>query len=215
MHDLKNLAAQQSLLLKNAEKHKTNPAFIDDMLVTIEGSVRRTNRILEQLRGDTAGVRTRVRLAAVIEKALSECAGQAPEPVCYLVQDDLCVQADADQLATILGHVIRNAQDAVHGAGRVEVRLRRDDTHAIVEIEDNGEGMTEEFIRAQLFKPFFTTKASKGMGIGAYQAREYVRSVGGQLKVVSDRGNGTRITVLLPLDLAAGSGFAAKAKVGS
>jgi signal transduction histidine kinase len=59
--------------------------------------------------------------------------------------------------------------------------------------------MDEDFIRERLFRPFFTTKASKGMGIGAYQAREYVRSLGGTLAVASTPGEGTRFTLRLPL----------------
>ncbi|MBN8713986.1 MAG: hybrid sensor histidine kinase/response regulator, partial [Xanthomonadales bacterium] len=49
------------------------------------------------------------------------------------------------------------------------------------------------------FKPFFTTKSSKGMGIGAYQAREYVYSMGGAMSVSSTPGQGTVFAVRLPL----------------
>ena len=69
----------------------------------------------------------------------------------------------------------------------------------MIEIEDDGMGMDEDFIRDRLFKPFFTTKASKGMGIGAYQAREYVRALGGGLAVQSTPGRGSVFTVSLPL----------------
>ena len=61
------------------------------------------------------------------------------------------------------------------------------------------EGMDEAFIRDRLFKPFFTTKASRGMGIGAYQAREYVRSLGGSVGVDSTPGRGTVFRIRLPL----------------
>jgi signal transduction histidine kinase len=59
--------------------------------------------------------------------------------------------------------------------------------------------MDEDFIRDRLFKPFFSTKASKGMGVGAYQAREYVRSLGGAVNVDSTPGEGTTFTIRLPL----------------
>jgi signal transduction histidine kinase len=70
---------------------------------------------------------------------------------------------------------------------------------ACLTVEDNGSGMSAEFIKERLFKPFDTTKGSKGMGIGAYQVREYVRSVGGRVKVQSVPGEGTRFTLWLPL----------------
>ena len=59
--------------------------------------------------------------------------------------------------------------------------------------------MTAEFVSERLFKPFDTTKGSKGMGIGAYQVREYVRSLGGRVDVASLPGKGTRMTLRIPL----------------
>jgi signal transduction histidine kinase len=59
--------------------------------------------------------------------------------------------------------------------------------------------MNPEFIKERLFKPFDTTKGSKGMGIGAYQVREYVKSLGGRIQVHSQPGEGSAITLLLPL----------------
>ncbi|MGH8192444.1 MAG: XrtA/PEP-CTERM system histidine kinase PrsK [Rhodanobacteraceae bacterium] len=206
MHDLKNLAAQQSLLLQNAERHKRNPAFVDDMLITVGNSVQRIGRLLEQLRGDASPARRgRVPLAAVVDKAIAECRTQPPLPEFEPPAEELWVQADAEQLATVLGHVIRNAQDAAQAHGHVTLKLARASGHAAVAIEDDGPGMDEDFIRNRLFKPFFTTKASKGMGIGAYQAREYVHSLGGTLHVDSTPGEGTVFTIELPLAEATGS----------
>lgn len=203
MHDLKNIAAQQSLLLQNAERHKHNPAFVDDMLKTVENSVGRTNRLLEQLRGETSSTaRHRVRLVEVIEKAVEECGQQQPKPEFSPGDGNLYIEADAAQLAMVLRHVIRNAQDAVSSNGRVQIRLRQAGKDAVIEVEDNGVGMDAEFVRERLFKPFYTTKSSKGMGIGAYQAREYVQSLGGRVTVESAVGRGTVFTILLPLDLA-------------
>ena len=210
MHDLKNLAAQQSLLLQNAERHKHNPAFVDDMLTTVGNSVQRISRLLEQLRGDAvAATHGRVQLAAVIDKALGECRAQLPRPEYEPSADDLWVHADGDQLATVLGHVIRNAQDAATAHGHVTLRAKRASGYAAIDIEDDGAGMDEDFIRNRLFKPFFTTKASRGMGIGAYQAREYVHSLGGAMSVNSTPGQGTVFTVQLPLAEPAGDATAA------
>ena len=200
MHDLKNVAAQQSLLLQNAERHKHNPAFVDDMLITVANSVQRISRLLEQLRGDaTPRTSGRVPLAAVITKTLGECHALSPQPEYLPAPEDLWVRADTEQLATVLGHVIRNAQDAAQAHGHVTLRVKRAAGDAAIEIEDDGAGMDEDFIRNRLFKPFFTTKASKGMGIGAYQAREYVQSLGGVMSVRSTPGQGTVLAIRLPL----------------
>ncbi|KZC26972.1 XrtA/PEP-CTERM system histidine kinase PrsK [Rhodanobacter denitrificans] len=210
MHDLKNLAAQQSLLLQNAERHRHNPAFVDDMLATVANSVQRISRLLEQLRGDAAPTRHgRVPLAAVLDKALDECHAQSPRPQYLPATDELWVQTDTDQLATVLGHVIRNAQDAAQAHGHVTLRVRHETGHATIEIEDDGAGMDEDFIHNRLFKPFFTTKASKGMGIGAYQARAYVHSLGGTMHVDSTPGQGSVFTIQLPLAEPAGAAVVA------
>ena len=100
-------------------------------------------------------------------------------------------------------HVIRNAQDATQADGRVEVRLRVLDGRAAVEIQDTGAGMTPEFIRDRLFRPFDSAKGAKGMGIGAYQAREYARSLGGDVEVRSEPGRGTQFRLIIPVSSAA------------
>lgn len=201
MHDLKNLAAQQALMLKNAERHKTNPAFVEDMLATTASAVQRTNRILQQLRGNSpARAPSRMCLTAAIEKAIAGCSGAEPRPVLGTAIKDVFVRADEEQLTAVLGHLIRNAQEATAKNGLVEVKMFLDGNETSVEVQDTGSGMDEEFIRTRLFKPFYTTKGSKGMGIGAYQAREYVQSLGGKMHVVSAPGRGTTVRLVLPLD---------------
>src|SRR5690606_12765726 len=91
--------------------------------------------------------------------------------------------------------------DASASGGRVEVAVQSS-AHGQVRItvRDDGEGMSQEFIRRRLFKPFETTKGSLGMGIGAYQAREVIRGLGGNLRVTSEVGKGTVVEITLPLE---------------
>jgi signal transduction histidine kinase len=70
---------------------------------------------------------------------------------------------------------------------------------AVLVVSDTGAGMSRDFIQERLFKPFDTTKGSKGMGIGAYQVREYVQSLGGRVEVRSTLGKGTVVAMRLPL----------------
>jgi signal transduction histidine kinase len=108
------------------------------------------------------------------------------------------VRADRDQLWSVLGHLIQNAQDATPPDGEVTLTLKASSDHVVLFIQDTGTGMSEEFIRMQLFKPFESTKGLTGMGIGAYQAREYVRQLGGNIDVTSEPGMGSCFSVLLP-----------------
>ena len=67
-----------------------------------------------------------------------------------------------------------------------------------IEVIDTGCGMSADFVRSRLFKPFVSTKAG-GFGIGAMEARELVSAMHGRLEVESREGLGSRFTVRLPL----------------
>ena len=94
--------------------------------------------------------------------------------------------------------MIQNAIEATPRDGQVRVSLQRHADGALIAIADTGEGMSEEFIRERLFKPFETTK-SAGMGIGVFESREYIDELGGRLEVSSVPGTGTTFHVILPL----------------
>ena len=79
------------------------------------------------------------------------------------------------------------------------VRVQRSGAAAAIEVVDTGCGMDAEFIRSRLFRPFDSTKGESGFGIGAYQAREFVRKCGGSVEVDSAPGLGTRFIIHLPL----------------
>jgi putative PEP-CTERM system histidine kinase len=200
MHDLKNLIAQQSLVVTNAARHKGNPAFFEDAIATIENSVARMSKLLHQLQsGEPKGRRSRVRIASALQEAAERCRGRLPEPRLVDPDERLHAQIDRERFAMVAAHLIRNAQEATGGDGTVEIRVLRDGGHAVITIEDDGCGMDPEFVRTRLFRPFDTTKGSKGMGIGAYQARTFVVDSGGAMEVASHPGRGTCITIRLPL----------------
>jgi signal transduction histidine kinase len=114
-------------------------------------------------------------------------------------RDDLFVMAHRDRLERVIGHLIQNAAEACDPAtGRVELTLGEQDGRAVIEVRDNGRGMSESFLREKLFQPFTSTKAH-GMGIGAFESREYLRELGGMLEVESTEGVGTIFRVRLPL----------------
>jgi signal transduction histidine kinase len=106
--------------------------------------------------------------------------------------------AHEDRLEHVIGHLVQNALDATVTRGNVSVQLRRDERNAVLEVVDTGVGMSPEFVRQRLFRPFETTKTA-GMGIGVYESSQYVVGLGGQLLVDSTPGVGTRVSVLLPL----------------
>lgn len=199
MHDLKNSVAQLQLLVTNAQRHRRNPEFIDDAIETIANASERMRRLIEQLRGNSTGPRTqRLDVVAVCREMVARCSERLPKPR-LAASGELHVAADSERLTSIVEHLIRNAQDASSDDDTIDVEVKADDGNVLLVVADTGSGMTPEFIRERLFRPFDSTKGSKGMGIGAYQVREYVRALGGQLEVQSSPGNGTRFYIRLPL----------------
>ncbi|MCP4127264.1 MAG: PEP-CTERM system histidine kinase PrsK, partial [Gammaproteobacteria bacterium] len=87
--------------------------------------------------------------------------------------------------------------------GQVSITLHCNAQQATVEIKDDGAGMDLEFIRDRLFRPFDTTKGLTGMGIGVFESREFIRSIGGNISVDSTLGEGSTFSIVLPCKLRA------------
>ena len=200
MHDLKNCVAQLQLLLANAERHRSNPVFFDDAMDTIRNSTERMTRLIEQLQSrEVHGTARVVDLTAIAQSAVMRSQARQPAVLFEGAGPRLAVRADPDRLGAVIDHVIRNAQDATPEPGKVAVSLTAGEGMAHLHVIDEGMGMDEEFVRNRLFKPFDTTKGAKGMGIGAYQTREYIRSLGGDVEVQSAPGSGTNFSIRLVL----------------
>lgn len=198
-HDIKNLASQLSLILRNAERHRDNEDFQRDANETLRRSVEKLNRMLRQLSAPLAEDKTK---AIALAPLLSDIVAHRNELQAHISLDvqsqQAAVAADEHRLRAIVEHLVQNAVDAGGGNGCIEVRLKDREKMAVIEIEDHGPGMAAEFIREKLFRPFATTKQS-GFGIGVFESRDYATALGGRLDVVSEPGKGTVMRVLLPL----------------
>lgn len=199
MHDIKNLASQLSLLARNAERHADNPAFRDDMLLTLRNSADKLNTLLARLSRYGGGVGERIAAVAagdVARGAVDRFRGA--HSVTLVESNDCIVMANREALEQVMVHLIQNAVDASDAGAPVFVSQTTDGLYARLEIVDSGSGMSAEFIRSRLFKPFDSSKAG-GFGIGAFEARELVRAMQGRLEVESREGLGSRFIIRLPL----------------
>jgi len=103
---------------------------------------------------------------------------------------------DITALRQVLEHAVSNAAEASDEGQPVEIGVAAEAGSVNINVTDHGTGMSEKFINEELFRPMRTTKDG-GFGIGAYQARELMRDLGGDIRVVSKLGEGT--TVILSL----------------
>ena len=203
MHDIKNLASQLSLLARNAEKHAENPAFRADMLVTLRNGADKLNALLQRLGryGAQGGEAVRSMPVRPLLRQLAE-RYRLQHPVLVNEGPDCNVSAQPEALEQAMVHLAQNAVDASAGQTPVILEARREDNQVVIEVTDSGSGMTPEFVRTRLFKPFHSSKPG-GFGIGAFEAREMIRAMGGRLDVESHEGLGTRFAIRLPLAEAA------------
>ena len=98
-----------------------------------------------------------------------------------------------------INHLIKNAQDATDDDGYVRLSLSCKSDEIWLEILDSGTGMNQDFIKNKLFQPFNSTKENEGRGRGAYQIREIIHSLNGELIVESKPKEGSKFSIYLPM----------------
>lgn len=199
LHDIKNIVSQLSLVARNAERHADNPDFRADMVATLQSSVGKMNALL----------------ALLATKNRTEPAAQRPLPLMPFVRalaaerrqsnplvvdgwDNVVAVTDPARLEQALVHIVQNAVDASDPDAPIHIAVGARGGRATISVQDSGRGMSAEFIRNDLFKPFSSTKAN-GFGVGAFEARSLLAAMGGSLEVESRPGEGSRFTILLPL----------------
>ncbi len=199
VHDLKNILTQLSLMVRNAERHAGNVEFQKDMLLTVNHAVDRMRQLMLQLReGATpADSFSGVSLDEIARRVQKSKADALPA-VDLTIHDAVSIRGHEERIERVIGHLVQNALDATPASGQVWMAVRREAGMAQIEVGDTGQGMSADFIRERLFKPFQTTKQA-GMGIGAYESRQYIQELGGEIHVESEENVGTRFRVRLPL----------------
>lgn len=196
MHDLNNLVAQLDLVVKNSERHKHNPAFIDDMVLTVSNAVRRMKTLMQKFGRSDQESPTVFSVFDAVQASIEACSSGVPRPALTVNGVDQDIQADRERFILAFKHLIKNAQEATPESGSVDVTIHsRPGQELTVSIDDTGTGMSREFIEHQLFKPFETTKTGQGIGIGVYLTRSYLEELGARLNVDSAPGYGTCMTI--------------------
>ena len=199
MHDIKNLASQLGLLARNAERHADNADFRADMVETLKISAGRLSDLLVRLSPRERGPAAEAG-RTLIEPVLNDIAAEARPRRSLFVgcQAGLSAWGDAASIRQIVQHLVANAIDASDPDTPVQVVAVAEQGRVRIDVIDQGTGMTRDFIRDELFKPFVSTKES-GFGLGAFEALQIAQAMGGAIEVASEPGKGSDFTLWLPL----------------
>lgn len=212
IHDIKNMGFRLEMLRSNLEEHYGEPEFKRSVQELLAATVERLDRIVGRWSAHEDAVLIKVALevndlvrevaAAPTRRGGRESRSAGKLATLSLALGDVPpVWGDPHYLRDALGSLVDNALEAAGAAGKVLVRsfatgkvARR---RANIEIIDNGPGMSPDFVRDRLFRPFQTTKPD-GVGLGVFTASQIVRHHGGAIRVRSDPGEGTVIRVSFP-----------------
>ena len=200
VHDLRNSASTLSLMLQNLGKHFGNPDFREDCLRSLSKSVAHVNDLIQRLtllRHELDLKKGETDLNGLVSSSLMDF---APNGLTIVKELNLAarIPADPDQLRKVITNLLLNAHDATGGNGEIHIRTSQQDKWAVLSVSDSGCGMSPEFLKESLFRPFQTTKKN-GMGIGMFHSKTIVEAHRGHIEVESQPGHGTTFRVLLPL----------------
>ncbi len=205
LHDVKNAASMLSLARQNAPAHLHDPEFQHDMLDTIDDSLKRMAKVqdrLSALKGEIKPVWKEVCLCRTLTAGCQKLAKrlhglrvniQCDEPV--------NVKTDTDLLLRILENLLLNSLEAGSKETAVEIKqLHNRDHQVLIELTDNGPGLSENLLPDAIFEPFKTTKP-KGSGIGLWQVKQIVTSLDGAIMAENSDTGGARFIITLPVDM--------------
>jgi len=204
VHDLKNTASTLSLMLQNLPTHFEDPAFRADALRAVGKSVERINTLVSRvnlLRQTLSMSLREADLNEVVNAALAGLEAAHPTLLTKKLSPVPKVRIDPEQIQKVVTNLVLNAWDAVESTPAAEIGLEivRQNGWVILSVRDNGCGMSQDFVRQSLFRPFQTTK-KKGIGIGMFHSRAIVEAHRGKIEVSSEVGRGTTFRVLLPCE---------------
>jgi putative PEP-CTERM system histidine kinase len=204
VHDLKNTASSLSLTLRNMPNHFEDPSFRKDALRALSNSVTHLNGVIGRLSTLKQEIRLQAHdadLNAIVQDVLLGLDPTLRAKVATEFSPPCKVHVDSDQICKVVTNLVLNANDAVNERGDIRISTTTDNGWVVLSVADSGCGMSQDFIRENLFRPFQTTKKN-GTGIGMFQSKLIVEAHKGRIEVDSTENQGTTFRVMLPIETA-------------
>lgn len=199
IHDLKNLTSGLSLVVDNAEEHIGNPDFQRDAIATVGNTLAKMKNLIQRLKS----IPEKIELNACVEdidrlsrETVAELSRMRPQRIVY-TGTPVFSRVDGEEIKKVIVNLVQNALEASGEQEAVTVETNNENGGVCILVSDTGAGMTEDFIKNHLFRPFRTTK-EKGLGIGLYQCRQIVEAHAGRIEVKSEPGKGSVFKIVLP-----------------
>ncbi len=205
-HDLKNAIEGLSLLVGNMERHFDNPEFRADAMQGLTTATDKLRQIVSRLSNPVNTLSGEFKLPRPTDliPLLERVMAQIVDPVRGLYEVEIKLPpalpalADGERIEKIMENLLLNAIEAIGDRpGKLTIEGGPAGVGKVFfSISDTGAGMSPEFVREKLFRPFSTTKV-RGVGLGLYTCREVVRAHQGAIEVDSKPGYGTTFRVVL------------------
>jgi putative PEP-CTERM system histidine kinase len=201
IHDIKNLTYSLSLLVNNAEHYMDNPEFQNDMIATLKNSVSKMKNLVQKLKATPEKESLNTILTDVtllVQEVVGDILKINPDADIHYHGSSSLSLVDREEIRKVILNLVMNALDAVGNRGTVTIETDIYDRTVRLRIKDNGCGITEDYLKNHIFKPFRTTK-EQGLGIGLYQCKQIIEAHSGTICAESAAGEGTVLTVSLPV----------------
>jgi PAS domain S-box-containing protein len=204
-HDFNNLLSvilnYAAYLQEELADHPDAAEGLAEIRRAAEGGATLTGRLLAFSRRDAGRPRNLdlCQVVADVRRLLERTLGKAVELEIRAPDELPPVNVDLHQFEQVLLNLAVNARDAMPDGGRLTIGLREEEGFVCMEVQDTGTGMDQE-VAARAFEPFFTTKPSgAGTGLGLAMVYGIATQAGGSVALESSRGEGTGVTVSLPV----------------
>jgi len=202
LHDLKNFASTLSYIAQNAPRHHHNPEFQQDAFQSVYDTAEKMKRLCNSLKtfsGSLAADQKPADLNKIVRAVAESLHAGLQKHLMLDLPNIPQVSVDAEEVGRVLQNLLLNAREAISENGVITVKTRHYDDKIEIVVEDDGAGMSREFIENELFVPFHTTKSS-GLGIGLFQSKKIMEAHHGGIYVESEEGHGTRIRLVFPIN---------------
>jgi len=208
LHEFKNpltvIGGLATVILEETSKNDPRYPYIKAIIEEVNRMDKILRETIQGLRAQLFEKREKVNLNELIESKVEELRSYLEVKKIKIFFKKLeslpSMLLPRTSFEDIIEYLILNSEEAMPDGGEIHIWIERENSGVTIYFRDTGKGIPEELL-PRIFEPFFTTKR-EGLGLGLYNVKQIVRSMGGSISVVSSPGEGTTFKIHLPLPLA-------------